>query len=240
MSHELRTPLNAIIGFSELLQSEVAGSLGSDQNREYIGDIHNSGEHLLQVINDILDISKIEAGEMELHESVIDVRDVVASCLTLVGERAENAAITLDTDMSANLQWLRADECKLKQILLNLLSNAVKFTPDNGNVTVRCEIEPNGAFTLCVADTGIGIAAQDIDKVLEKFGQVDSTLQRQYDGTGLGLPLVKSMVELHDGSFALESELGAGTRAIVRLPPERVIASDNVTRLNTAKIRGAA
>ena len=239
MSHELRTPLNAIIGFSELLQSEVYGALGSPQNKSYIEDIHMSGVHLLKVVNDILDIAKIEAGEMELYEEETDVVGVVQGCEQLIKERASKANVKLHTDLPVNMPLLRADERKLKQIILNLLSNAVKFTPAGGSVTMRCVIESDGGFAMSVADTGIGIAAKDIPKALEKFGQVDSSLQRKHDGTGLGLPLVKAMVELHGGALSLESEVGVGTKATIRFPRQRVLAS-NITYLTPAKARSAA
>ncbi len=222
MSHELRTPLNAIIGFSEIIASATFGPVGSPKYREYAKDINDSGLHLLAVITDILDLSKIEAGKLELHEETVHIAGTVDACLKLVSERALSAGLTLVTDIAQGLPPMRADERKLKQILINLLSNAVKFTPAGGTVTTRVWHRPGDGFVFQVADTGIGIAAENIPNVLSAFGQVDSTFARKVDGTGLGLPLTKSLVELHGGSLNLQSELGAGTTVTVRFPAERL------------------
>ena len=224
MSHELRTPLNAIIGFSEMIKTATFGPVGSPKYREYATDIYGSGQHLLNVITDILDISKIEAGKLELHEEPVDVPEAVDSCLMLVNERAENAGLTLETEIADDLPPLRADERKLKQILINLLSNAVKFTPEGGTVTTRVWCHRDDGYVFQVADTGIGIAPDDIPKVLAPFGQVDSTLARKYEGTGLGLPLTKSLVEMHGGSFDLQSEPGVGTTVTARFPAGRIVS----------------
>ncbi len=223
MSHELRTPLNAIIGFSEIIKSETFGPVGSLRYRDYAKDINDSGQHLLQLINDMLDIAKIEAGRFDLNEEAVDVATVVGSCLTLVNEHAQNAGPTLETEIADGLPPLRADARKHKQILLNLLSNAVKFTAAGGTVTTRVWCRRDDGYVFQVADTGIGIAPEDIPKVLSPFGQVDGTLARKFEGTGLGLPLTKSLVEMHGGSLDLQSEEGAGTTVTVRFPKERIV-----------------
>lgn len=223
VSHELRTPLNAIIGFSEILNGEMFGPLGSEQYKGYVDDIHTSGTHLLEVINDILDMSKIEAGEMSLQEAEMDVADVARSCLRLIAERASHAGLTIVENIPEDLPRLRGDARLVKQILLNLLSNAVKFTPEGGTVAVEASTEPNASLRLAVIDTGIGIAAEDIESALTPFGQVDTGLHRKYEGTGLGLPLVKSMVDLHGGTVTIESVLEKGTSVIVAFPPDRSV-----------------
>ncbi|MCH8098549.1 MAG: PAS-domain containing protein [Proteobacteria bacterium] len=223
MSHELRTPLNAIIGFSEIIKSEMMGPLGNPKYREYASDVFDSGQHLLGLINDILDLSKIEAGKMELEEDDVDVAEVIGSCLRLVMERATKDGVKLATEIPDDLPALHIDERKLKQILLNLLSNAVKFTPEGGSVTVKTWFRPESGFVIQVADTGVGIALEDIPKALTPFGQVDSRIDRKYEGTGLGLPLTKSLVEKHSGSLDLQSEVGIGTTVTVRFPPERMV-----------------
>lgn len=223
VSHELRTPLNAIIGFSEMIQAEMFGPLGAPQYAEYMKDIHGSGSHLLEVINDILDMSKIESGQMELQERKITLGDVIRSCLRLIQERAGDADVTVESNLPEALPDLRADERMVKQILLNLLSNAVKFTQSGGAITVSCGVADYGGLVITVEDTGIGIAAEDLEQALAPFGQIDTRLSRVYEGTGLGLPLVKSMVELHGGTLALESKVGQGTKVTVTFGRDRVI-----------------
>ncbi|GAB4393326.1 MAG: hypothetical protein Tsb0032_12320 [Kiloniellaceae bacterium] len=223
MSHELRTPLNAVIGFSEIMESELLGPLGSTQYKSYAADIHESAQHLLTLINDILDVAKIEAGAHELREEEVDPRDVVGAVERLVAERAKRAELTLKVDLAAPLPRLRADERKLKQVLLNLMSNAIKFTPEGGRITLSARQDFDGSFVFEVSDSGIGIAAEDIPRAFAPFEQVDSRLSRQFEGTGLGLPLSDGFVRLHGGRLKLESEPGKGTKAIVRLPAERVI-----------------
>ena len=222
MSHELRTPLNAIIGFTEVILQELFGPVGSPRYKGYIRDIHESSIHLNHVINDILDISKAEAGKLELFESTVDVAANVARCVRFVAERAKRAGVTIEVDLPRRLPRLFADERKLRQILLNLWANAVKFTPRDGNIRVTAGLDADGAFRLAVADTGIGIRAPDLGKVMAPFGQVDGPLNRRHDGTGLGLPLTKKMVELHGGAFEIESGTGVGTTATVRFPASRV------------------
>ena len=239
MSHELRTPLNAIIGFSEMMRLETFGPIGNPRYIEYVGDIHESGTHLLSLINDILDLSKIEAGAFELKEEEVDLAQVVAACRRIIEVRAKEAGLTLDTRLSGKLPKLWSDERAVKQIILNLLSNAVKFTPTGGKVTVRAEIEEDGCFVLSVSDTGIGIDADDIPKVFKPFSQIDGSLSRKHDGTGLGLPLVKSLVDVHGGTIELESELGNGTIITIRFPAERVLDGDAETAVDNVEA-GAA
>ena len=224
MSHELRTPLNAIIGFTELMKTEAFGPIESERYTEDVHDIHSSGNHLLNIINDILDVAKVEAGKLELDEGEISVAGVVESSLRLVKERAAENRVTLKSAVEPDLTSFFGDERKLKQILLNLLSNAVKFTESGGNVTVEAAQEDDGRLRLRIVDTGIGIAPEDIETALTPFGQVESALNRKYEGTGLGLSLVTALVELHGGTFGLESNLGEGTIATVRFPPDRSLA----------------
>jgi len=223
VSHELRTPLNAVIGFSEILHQEMFGPIGKVRYKEYARDIHASGVHLLSIINDILDLSKIEAGKFDLRESELDLSAVVAACVTLVRERARESQLKLRTELAAALPPLRADERAVKQILINLLSNAVKFTPAGGAVTVRARLDDAGNFLLSVTDTGIGIAEKDMAKAMAAFSQVDNSLTRKFAGTGLGLPLVRLLAGLHGGEMSLESKVGVGTTVTVRLPQRRAV-----------------
>ncbi|HUC60717.1 MAG TPA: PAS-domain containing protein [Alphaproteobacteria bacterium] len=223
MSHELRTPLNAIIGFSEIMKNELFGPIGNTNYADYARDIHESGIHLLSVINDILDVSKAEAGKIELHEEEVDVGQIVEASIRYVRDRATALKVRLENELPEGLPTVRVDPLRLKQVLLNLLSNSVKFTPEGGDVTVSGGVSPAGEFVLAIVDTGIGIAPEDMARVLEPFGQVDSTMHRRYEGTGLGLPLAKALVELHGGTLALDSKVGVGTTVTVRLPKERVL-----------------
>ena len=224
MSHELRTPLNAIIGFSEMMLREVLGSLGNEQYRSYVGDIHASGTHLLQIINDILDLSKAEAGKIDLSEDVFDFRDIMRSVGQLTAGRLNAAELTQSIELPEDLPPLCGDERKTKQVLLNLVTNAVKFTPPGGSIKVSARWDREHGVAITVADTGIGIPESDLDRVLKPFEQVDSSFTRQHQGTGLGLPLVKAIMELHGGRLELKSELGVGTAVTVVFPPERVLA----------------
>jgi two-component system cell cycle sensor histidine kinase PleC len=224
MSHELRTPLNAIIGFSE---SMLLGHFGPIPHKQhgYIKSIHDAGGHLLGVINDVLDLSKIEAGKAALTEDEFDLEAGLDAVVALVQIKASEKALTLDTDGVAGPVRLRGDALKLKQVLLNLLSNAVKFTLTGGTVTVAAGTRADGSFVITVADTGIGIAEEDIAKALMPFGQVEAPYVRSQGGTGLGLPLAKSLVEMHEGTLELTSVLGQGTVVTVVLPAHRVIVA---------------
>jgi signal transduction histidine kinase len=227
MSHELRTPLNAILGFSEIMSQELLGPLGNETYRQYLNDIHESGAHLLSLINDILDISKIEAGRMELHEDRIALREIVDASVRLIRERAETGEIKLVVSLARDLPDIRADARAIKQILLNLLSNAVKFTEAGGQVEVRIETPTEDGVAIAISDNGVGMSEADVKKALIPFGQVDSSLSRKHSGTGLGLPLVRSLAELHGGRLEVVSEPGTGTMATVILPPERLLEPIN-------------
>lgn len=223
MSHELRTPLNAIIGFSEIIKSEMFGALGNARYNEYAQDIFNSGTHLLGVINDILEFAKAEAGKMELIEEDVDLRGVVEACFRLLQPRAADAEVTIRHDIPANLPAIHADQTKMRQIILNLVSNGIKFTPSGGRVQVSASASSEEGYVVKVVDTGIGISEEDLPKVMSAFGQVDSALSRKYDGTGLGLPLSISMVELHGGKLRLESTVGVGTSVTMSFPSARIV-----------------
>ena len=223
MSHELRTPLNAIIGFSEMLSLEALGPLGSPLYQNYAQDIHRSGKHLLSLISDILDISRLEAGKAELHEESVDVPTLVSDCLRMIEHQAEAGGLTLETELPRDLPRVLADERRLKQVLLNLLSNAIKFTQRGGRLAVQVHVSDEGMH-LSVEDSGIGIAPEDIAQALENFSQVDSTVARHQQGAGLGLPLSRQFMELHGGKLVLESVVGVGTIATAVLPASRILA----------------
>ncbi len=225
MSHELRTPLNAVIGFSDGIMQQMFGPVGSEKYLEYASDIHSSGQHLLELINDILDVSVLEAGRLELHEERLSVPDLVEASLRLVSPRAGQGGVRISADCSPSFPLLCADPRRMKQILLNLLSNAVKFTPDGGEVSVDCRMNGEGGLAISVRDTGIGMTEEELAKAMTEFGQVDSGLDRKHEGTGLGLPLTKGLVEVHGGTLSIESERGKGTVATVRLPASRMVES---------------
>ena len=233
MSHELRTPLNAIIGFADLMRLELAGPLGSPKYAEYLGDIHETATHLLDLINDVLDLSRIEAGRLELNEAAVNVAAALACCNRLLRERARQAGVGLRFDAAPGLPDLHCDGAKLRQILLNLVTNAVKFTPRGGRVLVTARLT-GGGMELAVADTGTGIAAKDIPRVLTPFVRAASACAAQAEGSGLGLPLAKRLVELHGGRLTLDSEPGKGTRVTVVLPPTRILPMPAATRLDLA------
>ena len=221
MSHELRTPLNAIIGFSEVIKKEIFGTV-SKRYRGYAGDIFDSGTHLLGLINEILDLSKLEAGRLELHEEHVDLAACVEASLNLVASQASQGRVRLVVALDRDYPYLRADDRRFRQILINLLSNAVKFTPEGGEVRVA-SFEKDGGLAVCVSDTGIGIAPEDIPKAMMTFGQVDSQISRRRgEGTGLGLPLAKHLVQLHGGTLTIDSQVNAGTTVTIWMPPERV------------------
>ena len=221
VSHELRTPLNCILGFSQILSSESANTISSASRSEYARNIYSSGGHLLAIINDILDISKIEAGEFELDESAFDVEEVLSTAHEMLDGMAENGDIAVTCTPPPAPIGLFADKRVVTQIIVNLLSNAIKFNKENGRVAVSTALGPDDGLSIIVADTGIGISAADIPRVLAPFGQVRSSSHRTYGGTGLGLSLSKHLVELHGGSLTLESEFGKGTTVCVTFPRER-------------------
>ncbi len=223
MSHELRTPLNAILGFSETITTEIFGPVGHEKYGEYATSIHNSGARLLGVINDILDISRIETGQFELIEEQVELSNIISSAMTLVEERVANNQITLTTDIENPSLQILVDARRTKQVLVNLLSNANKFTPKGGNVSLKTTIVADGSLELTVRDDGIGMDADGVKLALATFGQVDSSLARKYEGTGLGLPLSRSMIEMQDGTLEIVSAIGAGTAVTVSFPPERIV-----------------
>jgi signal transduction histidine kinase len=223
MSHELRTPLNAIIGFSELLQAELFGPIGDKRYVSYSEDILKSGRHLLALVNDVLDFSKIDAGHLDLQDTDIDVAKALGGAVRMVEGQAAQADVALEREVALDLPSLRADERRLRQILLNLLSNAVKFTPSGGRVRVIA-FEDAGEMVIQISDTGIGMAPADIPRALERFGQLNGDLNRKYEGAGLGLPLTKKLVDLHGGRLEIESAVGEGTKVTIAFPADRVEA----------------
>jgi len=221
MSHELRTPLNAIIGFTEIMKLEQFGPIGDSRYREYAVLVLDSAHHLLNLINDILDVAKIEAGKLELNEESVEPAEIIRSVVRLMAGRADDAEITLQEQMPQDLPHILADERKLKQILLNLLSNAIKFTSAHGHVKVSAAQASDGGLCFEVSDTGFGIAPEDMETALSPFGQVDSGHDRKFQGTGLGLPLSKALTELHGGRLDIVSRPEEGTTVTVRLPATR-------------------
>ncbi len=224
MSHELRTPLNAILGFSEMISKEELGPIGQTAYRDYAGDIHQSGKHLLSIINDVLDMARIGSGQFALHDGAVDIRAAVLSSVTMLRQQALESGVTVDTVVPALPYALHADETRLRQVLVNLLSNAVKFTPAGGRVSVEVSMLPDGSLAFAVRDTGVGMTADQIAIARQPFRQIDSSLARKYEGTGLGLPLADGLMRLHGGRLDLTSVPGDGTTAIAVFPPERVMA----------------
>jgi two-component system cell cycle sensor histidine kinase PleC len=221
MSHELRTPLNAILGFSEMMKSEVLGPVGNETYKDYLNDIHNSGQHLLNLINEILDLSRVEAGRYELHEEAVNLADVVDQCCHLMQLKAKSKGLALTTQFERGLPRLWADDRAVRQIALNLLSNAIKFTPAGGEVTVRVAAD-KGQF-VSVRDNGPGIPPEEIPIVLSSFGQGSIAIKSTERGAGLGLPIVQALMHTHDGSFELTSKLRVGTEATATFPQSRVM-----------------
>jgi signal transduction histidine kinase len=229
MSHELRTPLNAIIGFSEVIKDERLGPVGTLAYGEYAEKIHESGLHLLDLVNDILDLSMVEAGAADVADEVVKVSTIVEAAVRLIGQTAAKRSLKIERDLPDRLPMLRADPRKLQQILLNLLSNAIKFTPPRGRVRLKAWNSEDGGFVIQVIDTGVGIAPEDIPKALSHFGRIGNVFTQQQGGTGLGLPLAKTLVELHGGSLDLQSAVGHGTTVTVRLPSARVVQSGDLS-----------
>jgi two-component system cell cycle sensor histidine kinase PleC len=225
MSHELRTPLNAILGFSEVMKAEIFGPHTVPQYKDYAGDIHSSGVHLLGLINEILDLSRIEAGRYELNEEPVSLVGIVGECCHLLQMRARNRSLTLREMYEADMPKLWADERAIRQICLNFLSNAIKFTPQGGEIWVKAGWTASGGQYLSVKDTGPGIPEEEIPIVLASFGQGSNSIKSAEQGAGLGLPIAKSLVDLHGGTFSLKSKLRIGTEVIVTFPPERVMAA---------------
>jgi two-component system cell cycle sensor histidine kinase PleC len=225
MSHELRTPLNAILGFSEVMKSEILGAHANPTYREYAGDIHSSGQHLLNLINEILDLSRIEAGRYELNEEAVPLASVVEDCRHLLKIRAKTRGIAIHELYEAELPRLWADERALRQICLNLLSNAIKFTPQGGEIWLKVGWTYSGGQYLSVRDTGPGIPEHEIPIVMASFGQGSNAIKTAEQGAGLGLPIVKGLIDLHGGTFQLKSRLREGTEVIVTFPSERVMAA---------------
>ncbi len=225
MSHELRTPLNAILGFSEMIEHAMFGPLG-EKYIDYARDIHRSGKLLLELVNDVLDLAKLEARKLELRESDVTLPELVDECFTLVRGKAEAGRVRLSSHLAPDAAHLRADGRAVKQVLLNFLSNAVKFTPEEGSVVVTSAIEPDGCLRLSVTDSGIGMNEIEVAVALSPFGQIDSKLARKHEGTGLGLPICKSLMELHGGTLEVTSKPNVGTTMSARFPADRVPAAE--------------
>jgi two-component system cell cycle sensor histidine kinase PleC len=223
MSHELRTPLNAIIGFSQIIKDQIMGPIGKTVYADYARDIQGAGEHLLEIINNLLDISKIEAGKTEISEDLLDTADIVRASVAALRVQAAGKKIALVTDIPPETPFIRGDALRLRQVLINLLSNAVKFTPEGGCVTVSVASDTGRGVVFTVADTGIGMSRDEIEVALEPFSQIENALVKKYEGTGLGLPLAQRLVELHGGGLIIDSAKGVGTTIRVQLPHERTV-----------------
>jgi signal transduction histidine kinase len=219
ISHELRTPLNAIIGFSSILINQLFGPLGHNKYTEYSKDINDAGVHLLDIINDILDLSKAEAGRLSLVFEEVFIERAINKCITIISERSAEGGVSISTDIPKNLPPVVADRLRFIQIILNILSNAVKFTHKGGSIHITVTTESRGGvitdYVVTIRDTGIGMSQENIDTAFQSFGQIDSDLNRKYEGTGLGLPLTKKLVDLHHGSIRIHSELAVGTTVVL-------------------------
>ncbi|MBX6322445.1 MAG: HAMP domain-containing histidine kinase [Rhodospirillaceae bacterium] len=232
MSHELRTPLNAIIGFSDMIQKDLLGLGGAQAGatakyEEYARHINESGNHLLRLINDILDLARIQAGKFQLQESVFDLAAAARGCLAVVEPLARKAEVVTACDLPGDRLYVFADERKIRQSIINLLSNAVKFTPPGGRMTLAIRAEPGQPIAVAVSDTGIGIAEKDISRALAPFQQIDSAFSRKYEGSGLGLAITKALIDLHGGTLTIDSEVGRGTTVTLTLPPERAACASS-------------
>ncbi len=225
MNHELRTPLTAVLGYTDLMRVQTFGPIGNPRYAEYLDIIHASGSHLLDLINDILDVTTIEAGKLALREQTLDAEELCRHVLRLIAPRAAKGNVQVENRCPGGLPQFIADERRLKQILLNLLSNAVKFTNEGGSAAIAARLGPDRAMTFIITDTGIGMNEAEAAHALEPFGQADTSLSRKHEGSGLGLPLAKSLVELHGGTLAIASAPGRGTAVTVRLPPERTVTA---------------
>jgi signal transduction histidine kinase len=223
MSHELRTPLNSILGFSEFIRDEKLGALGDVRYCEYAGHIHQSGEHLLELISDILDLSRIESGKLVLRFEEVRIPDVVEAAIAKAATRERRAGDCVTVNVSPSLPMVHADGRAVTQMVINLVSNALKFTPDEGSVTLTAFQRADGGVTIEVADTGIGMAPDEIPRAIAAFSQIDNNLSRRHEGTGLGLTIVNAMMQQHGGGLAIESEKGRGTRVRLEFPAERSI-----------------
>jgi len=223
MSHELRTPLNAIIGFSDIIKRELFGSLENEKYADYAKDIHDSGSHLLAIINDILDLAKAESGKLHLSEHEFDLTATIEACVRMCSGRAEAGKVDLIFFGGQSEIRAIADERLLLQVVANLVTNAIKFTPEGGTVRLYVSANPQKGIVIRVTDTGIGIAPENIERVLRPFEQVETSYARRHGGSGLGLPYAKRLVELHGGMLTIESELGKGTNVSVALPPFRLV-----------------
>lgn len=236
MSHELRTPLNAIIGFSEVIMSELFGPMENSRYKEYSEDIYRSGKHLLALVNDVLDVAQVETGQLKLREQDCELQEIISQSLSQVGALAKECGVELVNDAADNLPEIFVDYRKICQVLINLLSNGIKFTPHGGRVSINAGIIKSGDLYLCVIDTGIGIEQADIPRILEKFGQVENGLQRRFNGMGLGLPLSKSLMEMHGGKLWIKSRPGKGTAISCILPAHR-ISRDNQIKSASSQTR---
>ena len=228
MSHELRTPMNAILGFSELIMNETFGPIGVEKYAEYMKDVHTSAGHLLEIINEVLDMSKIEAGRVELDESEVSMTELIKSVLRMMESRIFGKDLKMHTDIESDLPYVYVDQRLMRQILLNLLTNAVKFSNEGGNIHLHANITPTNVMEITVKDEGIGIPKEKLKEAMEPFGQVtDKAENSGQQGTGLGLPLARAMVELHQGVITLESDEGKGTTVTFKLPPSRMISNSS-------------
>ncbi|MFZ1988198.1 MAG: ATP-binding protein, partial [Alphaproteobacteria bacterium] len=228
MSHELRTPLNAIIGFSEIMTNALFGPIGNERYCDYIDLILKSGRHLLALVNEILDLSKAGSGKLELSDGEVDLNLLIRDVIRTMQATADKASVRLVSDINPGIPNLLADPQRLMQVLLNLVSNAIKFNVENGTVRIRAEFEPSEGFRIKVIDTGIGIAQEDIPRALERFSQIEDSWTRRYEGTGLGLPISKRLIELHGGTLMITSAVGEGCTVTVWLPRERAIENARI------------